>query len=206
MTRRVAYERTMSFLRTCTQPDGPVSYRFDIPDSVELRPVPLELELRRRFGKYHSIDVARVGDALAYLDDIDPQAANEWGMAPVSFTVSSSFEILDPATGQPLPAQDPGRFRGVEYEFGVPLGTSGIRLMLENYAKIAIELCIPYPDEALLRRVVPWLQRHLPCRLSPNQWRAWTPTKTDSFKGRKMAAPQTFSRAGRSDHDQLGAG
>jgi hypothetical protein len=194
MSRRVAYERSMSFLRTCTQTDRPISYSFSLNDVPELpRPARLERELQRRFGHYSMIPAERVGDALDFLDEIHPQPTNRWGMAPIWFWASSSFRILDSATGQPLPAQDPVRFGGVEYEFGVPLGSSGLRLILENHAKLGIELCIPYPDEALLRRVVPWLQRCLPCKLSPRQWRAWTPTKTGSFKGRKMVAPRTSS-------------
>lgn len=191
MSRRVAYERTMTFLRTCTQPAGPISYSFGVNDVPELRPIPqLERELKRRFGSYASIPAERVGDALDFLDEIHPQPTNRWGMAPIWFWSTSAFRILDAATGEPVPAQDPGRFRGVEYAFGVPLGSSGLRLILENTARIGIEMCLPYPDDALLRRVVPWLQHHLPCKLSAKQWRAWTPTKTGSFKSRRMAAPQ----------------
>lgn len=190
MSRRVAYERTMSFLRTCTEPHGPVTYAFDLPFVPERPPIrALEHELKRRFGRDLEVPEERIDDALDFLDAIDPQPTNPWGMAPIWLTGTSNFHILDPATGHPLPGQDPGRFGGAEYQAGVPLGTSGMRLILENRALVAIELCLPDPDEALLSRVVPWLQRYLPCRLSAKQWRAWMATKTGSFKARRIPAP-----------------
>ena len=145
--------------------------------------------MKHRFGHDLQVHEERVEDALDFLDDIDPQPTNRWGMAPIWFTATSKFQVLDPADGRPLPGQDPQRFRGVEYEWAVPLGTSGLRLVLDNNARIAIELCLPYPDVAALLRVVPWLQRHLPFKLSQKQWRAWTPTKTGSFKRRRLSAP-----------------
>ena len=190
----------MAFLATCTQPITPVACSFAVHDVPELPPVPrLARELEDRFGDYASIQHERIGEALDFLDEIDPQPTNPWGMAPIWFTAASSFLILDPLSGQPLPKQDPARFRGAEYEWGVPLGSSGLRLILDNGARIAVELCLPYPDDAVLRRVVPWLQRHLPFRLSAKQWRAWTPTRTGSFKARKMDAPETLQ--GRARHE-----
>jgi hypothetical protein len=163
---------------------------FAVNDVPELKPVPgLERELRRRFGNYARIKAERVSDALDFLDDIDPQPTNQWGMAPLWFWASCRFLILDPSTGRLLPGQNPERFHGVEYEWKVPLGTSYLRLILHNQASLGIELCIPDADEEVMRRVVPWLQKYLPFKFSPKQWRAWTPTKAGSFKVRKMAAP-----------------
>lgn len=192
MSRRVAYDRTLSFLRTCTQPVGPVEHSFNVHGLAGLLPLRHpEGELRRRFGRgrHVLVEQARVGDALDFLDDVDPQPTDEGGMAPIWFEASSKFRILDPLTGTPLPDQDPERFGGAEYEWQVPLGTSGLRLILENRARLAIELCIPKPDDDVLCRVVPWLQENLPCKLSPKHWRAWTPTRSGSFKSRRIPAP-----------------
>jgi hypothetical protein len=41
----------------------------------------------------------------------------------------------------------------------------------------------------LVRRVVPWLQSHLPFKFSSHQWRAWTPTRTGTFKSRRTTTP-----------------
>ena len=181
----------MAFLDACTEPLGATEYRFDITHPPELRPVPkLENELRRRFGDYARVKAERVADALDFLDDIDPQPTNRWGMAPIWFWTLSKFRVLDPSTGRPLRGQDPGRFHGVEYAWQVPLGTSSIHLTLHTHATLGIELCIPHVDEEVLQRVVPWLQEYLPFKFSPKQWRKWTPTKARSFKARKMTAPR----------------
>ncbi len=173
----------MAFLDACTEPLGATKYRFDVTHPPELKPVPgLEQELRRRFGDYAHVEAERVSDALDFLNDIDPQPTNRWGMAPIWFWAMSTFRILDPATGRPLSGQDPERFHGVEYEWRVPLGTSSIHLMLHTHATLGIELCIPDADDEVLRRVVPWLQEYLPFKFSPKQWREWTPTKSGSFK------------------------
>jgi hypothetical protein len=193
MSRRVAHERTIAFLQACTQTVEAIAYSFAVIDVPELAPIPhLERELLRRFGNYKSVQEPRVEDALIFLDEIDPQPTNRWGLAPVWFTATSHFLILDPATAEPMPGQDPDRFLGVEYEWGVPLGSSLLRLSLHNQAVLAIDLCMPDADEEALRRIVPWLQQHLPCKLSSNHWRAWTPTKTASFKARRLAAPQAI--------------
>lgn len=202
LSRREAYARTTSFLRTCTEPAGPREYWFAVNSVPELRPVRrLEKELERRFGKREGflwikdqrLDIAaeRVAEALDFLDEIDPQPTNRWGMAPIWFWVTTKFRILDPATGQPLPGQDPDRYRGNEYEWGLPLGTSSLRLILHNRAQLGINLCIPDADDDLLRRAVPWLQQHLPCRLSQKHWTAWTPTRSGSFKARRMNLPNS---------------
>jgi hypothetical protein len=196
MSRRVAYQRTIAFLKECTQPVAPIAYSFTVHDVPELKPVPrFERELQRRFGGrvggHVGIEESQVEEALDFLDEIDPQPTNRWGMAPVWFRVASQFRILDPATGVPLPNQDPIRFAGVEYAWRVPLGSSGLRLILHDQAAIATELCIPDAREEVLGRTVPWLQQHLPFKLSSKHWRAWTPTKSGSFKARKMAAPAT---------------
>lgn len=191
MSRRVAYERTTAFIHACTQPLDPIEYRFDVPDVPGLRPdvrLRLGLKVRRRFGDGH-VPEDRVPEALDFLDEIDPQPTNKWGMAPVWFWASCRFLILDPSTGRPLSGQDPGRFHGVDYEWKVPLGTSAVHLTLHDHATLGIELCIPDADDEVLRRVVPWLQGYLPFKFSPKHWREWTPTQTGSFKVRKMTAP-----------------
>ena len=59
--------------------------------------------------------------------------------------------------------------------------------MLASRQRLAIELCLPFPYEAALHRIMPWLQAHLPFTFSEKQWRAWMPTRTGSFKSRKVA-------------------
>lgn len=191
MGRRTAYQRTMQFLEICTRPVTPVEYAFTVHDVPDLEPQPdLEAELARRFGSGGQVAVppARVEDALDLLDDLDPQPAM-WGMASLWLEGTAHFQIVDPDTGHELPGQDPARFAGKEYEWQVPLGTSGLRLSLENHARLAIELCIPDADPVLVQRVIPWLEENLPCKLSPKHWRTWTPTKAGSFRASRLMMP-----------------
>ena len=192
MALRTAYDRTIAFLRSCTEQAEPLRYSLSLMDYLG-RAAPsvdgLETELRRRFGDDAAIPAARVAEALNFMESIHPQATDQAGLATVWFWVHSRFRILDPATGRPFAGQDPERYGRVEYEYGAALGTSGLRLMLHNRATIGIELCIPDADEERLRQVVPWLQRHLPFKLSSKHWKEWTPTRSGSFKGRKRPAP-----------------
>jgi hypothetical protein len=182
----------MAFLHACTEPVGSIGYRLRLEKVPEFRTPPaLERELQRRFGGNADVPEDRVGEVLEFLDDVDPQPTNRWGMAPIWFSVASTFEILDPATGRPLPGQDPSRFDDVKYAWMAPLGRSRLLLSLHNPAALAVDLCIPDPDDDVLRRVVPWLQQNLPFKFSPKQWKVWTPTKSRSLKGRKMTAPRT---------------
>lgn len=190
MSRGVAYERTLSFLNACTESVAAAKYSFQVHDVPELREGPrFSEDLRRRFGHYVDIPEGRVTDALDFLDEIDPQPTNQWGMAPVWFTAGFNLRIIDPLTEQALPGQNPARFHAMEYEWGVPLGSSQLRLMLSNTAKVAVELCIPTTDPKVLGRVIPQLQKHAPFKFSPKHWRVWTPTRSGSFKARKLAIP-----------------
>jgi hypothetical protein len=189
MPRRVAYERTMGFLDACTASLDVLDHRFRLQRVPDLEP-PVELAraLRATFGDDVALPTSRVPDALDFLDSIDPQPANRWGMVPVWFWTAAAFRILDPATGRPLDGQDPERYGNVEYEPTVPLGTSGLHLILNDHAALGVELCIPAGDDDLVRRVVPWLQEHLPFRFSPKQWREWAPTRTGTWKARRLPA------------------
>jgi hypothetical protein len=187
---RSAHERTIRFLDQCTAPDGARAYAISFPaDRVSPRvapPVGLRDEVERRFGRAGDIPESRVGDALDFLDEIAPQPTNRYGMASVWLTMRCRFRLLDPATGRPLPGQDPQRFEGVEYAWSVPLGMSTMLLSLHDHATLALDLCIPDPTDDLLRRLIPWLASNLPFRFSPKHWRAWTPTKAGALRDRKL--------------------
>lgn len=196
MSRRLAHQRTMDFLETCTRPVTPIEYSFTLHEVPDLEPQPdLEAEVARRFGEGGQVAVPseRIHDALDLLDDVDPQPA-KWGMAPLWLQATARFQIVDPDTGHVLPGQDPARFAAKEYEWGVALGTSGLRLSLENHARLAIELCIPNADPELIQRIAPWLQEHLPCKLSSKHWRTWVPTKAGSFRAGRLVMPHGWPR------------
>lgn len=190
MSRRAAYEQTMTFLRTCTEPVSNMEYRFRLNEktAVGLPSDPmLWLKVKARFGP-GAIGTDRVSDALDFLDEIEPQPES-YGVTPIWFWATTRFRILDPATGMPFPGQDPKSFGGTEYEWQIPLGSSDLRLILHNRAALGVDLCIPNADRDVLRRVVPWLQEHLPFKLSAKHWRAWNRTRSGSFRARKLAVP-----------------
>ena len=192
MSRRTAYERTMSFLQACTEPVGPARHGFtvcNVPQLARQHDLEAELELRFGQGRRVSVPADRVEEALEMLDDVHPQPTNQWGLAPLWFSMESGFRLLDPATGQALPGQDAVRYAGKEYVWNNPLGTSSLSLSIHNSASLAINLCIPDADDELLHRIVPWLQEHLPFKMSAKHWRSWTPTKTGSFKSRRIPPP-----------------
>ena len=190
MSRRIAYEKTIGFLDRCTVPDGERTYAISFPaDRVFPKvapPIGLRDQVERRFGRSGEIPEGMIGDALDFLDEIAPQPTNHYGMASVWLTMRCRFRLLDPRTGRPVPGQDPERFGGVEYVWSLPLGASGMLLSLHNQAALAVDLCIPDPTDDLLRRLIPWLAASLPFNFSPKHWRSWTPTRTGSFRGKKL--------------------
>jgi len=182
MTRRTAYEGVLSFLDTCTEPMSPTRYSFRVHDVPGLdHDGDVERELARRFGRGRIVvlDEDEVADALDFLDDVHPEPTNQWGMAPVWFGASARFRLLDPQTGSPLPGQTDDLSYRVGYK-------NELRLTMDNRARLGVELCIPEAGDELLGRVLPWLQQHLPCRLSSKRWRAWTVTKSRTLRGRVL--------------------
>lgn len=192
MTLREAYDALMRFVDACADLDEPLRHGFTMPSVPGLRSQPLlraKLALRFPGGAgRRDVPAERVPDALDFLESIDPQPTNEHGMAPVWFSAGGRFRIRD-ITGEPLPGQDPARFGGVEYDAAITLGRSYVALNLSNRASLRLSLCLPDADDAMLARVVPHLAAHLPCRLSPAQWRRWSQTRAGSFRARRVSAP-----------------
>jgi hypothetical protein len=185
---REAYERTVAFLDACTTVVSRPSPFFSIHDFA---PLPeWGATLREQFGGGDDTRITvggdRVEEALAFLDFVDPQPANRYGVAPLWFTMSWSVKVLDPATATPLSGQDPTRFAGVDYDAGVPLGTSRVRLILSNRAAVGVALCLPDIDERYLHEMLPWLQAHAPFRFSAKHWRRWSATQSGTFRARRV--------------------
>ncbi|MFC4784859.1 hypothetical protein ACT8ZV_10305 [Nocardioides sp. MAHUQ-72] len=190
MTRRAALEATTSFRQTCTEPAGPTEYSITVHQVPGLTP-PTRLlhELERRFGRGRLLVLAEdeVEEALDLLDDIHPQPTNQWGMAPIWFSAGSRYRLLDPQTGRPLPGQTDDLFHRVGY-------TNESRLVLDNSARLALSFCIPGGEVGVLDRMIPWLEEHLPCKLSPKQWRAWTRTRSGTLRPRVLGVSAARSR------------
>lgn len=189
MSHAKAYAVTEQFIEKCTtvtQRDEPLLKlqqvpELDVPESITTA-------VREVFGG-PSGGRTSAERGIRFLEEIAPQPTNAWGMAPVWLFSQATVQINDPATGAPLSGQDPAAFNGVEYVWSVPLGRSHVRLILNNRASLAVELCVPNSDPNVLRRVVPWLQENLPFRFSAKHWRAWIPTNSGTFVARKMPDP-----------------
>lgn len=187
MSRRTAYERTSSFLARCTELITQPRYSFRVHQVPDLRSDPrFERDLQERFPNPSDLHHGEMAAALDYMDAIDPQPTNAYGMAPVWLTVTCAFRLLDPKTARPLPGQDSQRYLGTLFEPDLPLGSSRLALSLHNQAAFSIDLFIPDSRDETLARVIPWLQQNLPFKMSQKHWKVWTPTKSRSFKGRRL--------------------
>lgn len=188
---RDAYEQTTSFIDSCMKLVAPRGQAFyfqhvpELPDFPDWEPL-----FREKFGGGRDRRIAvldsQVDAAMEFLEQVDPQPKNRWGMAPLWFITSWRVQVLDPATREPFPGQDSSRFSGVPYDAAVALGESRLSLMLSNRASLGVALCLPDMDDSRLPEVVSWLQEHAPFRFSSKHWRQWTPTKSGSFRAKKL--------------------
>jgi hypothetical protein len=194
MSCQEAYERIINFLTECSQLTEPLSFTYRVFQLDKHLTSDIENSLQVMFGLgqligqnlTYKVPTNKVSEALDFLERISPQVLNSYGFASTWFWLGSRFLILDPQTKQPLLGQDPNCFSGKEYEYGVALGSSALHLILENKAKVGIELCLPEADDDLLQRVVPWLQSYLPFKFSAKQWRKWVVTKKGSYRKQKI--------------------
>lgn len=178
----------LDFLGTCAEPAEPTTYRFGLLDAptVSVRDSDVA-ELKRRFGDL-AISADRADEAVAFLEEIQPPAPDR-ALGHIMLFANTTFTLLDPRTGIPIPGQDPERYGGVEFSYGSPLGTSSTRLSLGHSAALALDLSIPDMADDELARVVNEFQERLPFAFSPKHWKRWTATKTGSFIGRKIPMP-----------------
>lgn len=191
MSVRKAHDATLEFLSKSAVLTAPIEYHFSVLDidSVPRDPA-LETRLRARFSDGEVFGSSRAEEAIALLEEISPQSASH-GVPAIWLSVRASFQLLDPKTGLLLPGQDPNRFGGKEFDFDLPLGASRLKLSLHNTAALALDMSLPDLDDEQLAAVARGLQANLPFKLSPKQWKRWTPTRTGTFVGRKIGAPGT---------------
>lgn len=184
-----AYSRWCEFLSACTSPRA-ITCAFDLPNTPELRvDRSVRALLVRTFpgndGKF-PVPTDRVGEALELLTALEPQPTNRWGMAPVWLRFSADFALRRP-DGELWPHQDPSEFGYFETPTGVRLGASMTSLILQARRSMGLLLTVPdaTADDAAV--LVPWLQAHLPFRLSPKHWTRWTLTKNGrTYRGRRQ--------------------
>jgi hypothetical protein len=193
---REALDALRRFLASCAQPLLLTSY-FDLPFTPELTVsawVAAAIEGRfPKVGVHHPVAPSEIDDAIALLESISPQPRNPWGMSPVWLSVVADVRLLSPVGGGIWPGQDPSLFGDFRTPGGVRLGASQLRLILESKAKLGLSLSIPQATDADVAIIVPWLQKHLPCRLSDKQWTRWSLTKNGrTYRGQRIS-PSSIS-------------
>ena len=164
------------FLESCAKPLGVTSH-FGLPHTPGLTvEASVADAINRRFpllGNRHPVPLADIDEAIALFESISPQPRNRWGMSPVWLWVVADIELISPMGAGVWPGQNPSLFGHFETPGGVRLGASQIRLSLQSTASLGLGLSIPEATDADLAAIAPWLQKHLPCRLSDRQWTRW---------------------------------
>jgi hypothetical protein len=187
---REAHRRTQAFVDACMVEVAPRSHFFSFVQVPELPDIPdWAPRLWNRFGRGDGrrtyVADSDLDDAISFLEEVDPQPRNQWGMSPLWMFTNWKVSLLDPATAKPFPGQDPARYPRSGYE-GLSLGESSIQLVLSNSAAVSANLCFPDLDDTRLREVLPTFQAHAPFKFSSKHWRRWTPTKTGSFRSKTI--------------------
>lgn len=184
-----AYSSWVHFLSACTSP-GPITCYFDLPNTPELVVEPaVKFGIAKAFpseGHRYPVPTDRISEALDLLATLEPQPTNQWGMAPVWLRLSANFSLKGP-DGKIWLGQDRSDFGHFETQTGVRLGASHTNLTLEAKRSMGLLLSVPNATDADLADLVPWLQSHLPFRLSPKHWSRWTLAKNGrTYRGRKL--------------------
>lgn len=188
---REAYAGWSGFLDACTRQVNLDCY-FDLPQTPELTVEPSVRALISRVfpgeGRRHPVAPDRVQEALNLFSSIEPQPTNPWGMAPVWLRFTADFRLVHPGTSEVWPEQEPERFGHFQTPTSVRLGASQTNLSLEARRSMGLLLSIPEATDADLAVLIPWLQAHLPFRLSTRHWSRWTLAKNGrTYRGRKLA-------------------
>ena len=187
---RDAYRRTQAFVDACMDPVTPRTQFLTFVRVPELPELPeWAHRIWDRFGRGDGRRVpiadSDVDDAISFLEEVDPQPHNRWGMSPLWMFTNWKVALLDPPTGKPFPGQDPTRYPQCNYD-GLSLGESSVQLVLSNKAAVSAKLCFPDLDDARLRKILPTFQANAPFKFSSKHWRRWTPTKTGSFRSKTI--------------------
>lgn len=144
----------------------------------------------RREGavRLHDVPADRLDDAVELIGDISPQAADEWGNAAVTLFVEADFVLGRPTDDQPWPGQGRQRFGGFETPGGPRLGVCDTRLILTTTRAMGLTVCLPEATDDDVALARPWLQEHLPFRMSSRHWTRWTLTKNGrTYRPRRIS-------------------
>jgi hypothetical protein len=184
-----AFSAWRRFLDSCTVVTD-ASYYFHLPHTPELKPDRKTVrKIRKAFppqGHRFPVPQDRIHEALDLMSELEPQPTNPWGMAPVWLNAHADFTLKTPS-GDVWPSQNPTAFGSFETPAGVHLGAPSTHLNIEARRSMGLRLSIPEATDNDLATLIPWLQNHLPFRLSPKHWTRWTLNKNGrTYRGRRI--------------------
>ena len=141
----------------------------------------------RSIHNLRPVPQSRIDEAVELISAISPQPADRWGNAAVSLFLDAQFLLRNPGGTGPWPGQERALFGDFETPTGVPLGVSSVRLGIGNSRSMGLMLTIPSATDADVGRLHPWLQEHLPFRLSSKHWTRWTLNKNGkSYRPKRL--------------------
>lgn len=120
-----------------------------------------------------SVPANRLDEAVSLMAAIEPQPTNEWGDAAVILQPEADFLLLDPGGRGLWPFQGQEHFGGFVTPGGVKLGLSSARVNIGSARSMGLMLSVPEATDSDMEALRPWLQEHLPFRLSRKHWTRW---------------------------------
>lgn len=172
------------FLGACTQQIGTEGMILlndgspPAPDAaVLLRVAQMFPERAELAGGARRVPEHLIDDAIELMANISPQPGDEWGNAALTLFIEARFLLLRPGGDGLWPGQGSEEFGDFETPGGVALGGSSVRLVVDNRRSMGLMLSVPSATDADVASLRPWLQEHLPFRLSDKHWTRWTLNK-----------------------------
>lgn len=109
-------------------------------------------------------------------------------LAPVTILAGWTLTLIDPASGQTLPHQDPLHYGGFGIGDGRFLGRSSLFARLATRTTANLWLSLPFRDATEDAQLIAGhVQAQFPCKLSAKHWKQWALTKRGTYTGRKIA-------------------
>ena len=198
--------QVMDFLAGCTAPNQPVRFCLEvisgdgIPESFSgslLRDMNLRYgpttsrSLGNNTGHTWAIGESDVANIISLIESLSPMPVHPYKLQPVALTALSFFKLVNPATGEPYPFQEPGCCLDFQSGFGQQLGVSQAYARISERSTLSLFLNFPFNTKSEeLALAVTAVQEHLPFQLSKAHWKQWSLTKRrDKYLGRKIDPP-----------------
>lgn len=184
-----------SFLASCTEADpAEAFFRIDkdVPglhaDRRLVRTIKEAFpERHEAFSDRYAVPPSRLDEAIGLFERISPLPTDSWGNAPVWLHLDARFRLARPGGDGLWPGQDPERFGRFQTPAGADLGASSTRLYLSGRISMGLLLTVPEASDDDIAALRPWLQSHLPFRMSSKHWVRWTLNKNGrTYRPRRL--------------------